>query len=186
GTRVSQEQIEQARQKLQKLRDKAESKLSPTDPQARFLRERGRFVLGYTAELAVSEDNFIVAQRVTQNKNDNHTLIPMVDEVQRQCGQPPQRVLADSGFFCNENLQDMEARAIEAYVPDSNLARELNTGQVAVGVRRMVARDPSMQRMRQRLRSAEGRAWYKKRRALVEPVIGILKEQRGMRQFQRC
>src|SRR5437868_10686213 len=141
GTRVGQEQIEQVRQKLQQLRDKAESKLSLTDPQARFLRERGRFVLGYTAELAVSEDHFIVAQRVTQNKNDNHTLIPMVDEVQRQCGQPPQRVLADSGFFCNENLQDMEARAIEAYVPDSNLARELNTGQVAVGVGRMVARD---------------------------------------------
>ena len=29
------------------------------------------------------------------------------------------------------------------------------------------------------------RAWYKKRKGMVEPVIGILKEQRGMRQFQR-
>jgi transposase len=185
GTRVGQEQIEQVRQKLQRLRQSGESKLSTTDPQARFLRERGRFVLGYTAEVAVSEDHFIVAQRVTQNKTDNHTLIPLIDEVQRQCGQPPQRVLADSGFFCVENLRDMEARAIEAYIPDSNLARELNTGQVARGVGRMAVSDPSLQRMRQRLRSAAGCAWYKKRRALVEPVIGILKEQRGMRQFQR-
>ena len=45
--------------------------------------------------------------------------------------------------------------------------------------------DLSLQRLRRRLRSAEGRTWYKKRKALVEPVIGILKEQRGMRQFQR-
>jgi len=46
----------------------------------------------------VSEDHFIVAQRVTQNKNDNHALVPMVDEVERQCGERPQRVLADCGF----------------------------------------------------------------------------------------
>jgi transposase len=185
GTRVGPEQIERVREKLQQLRESGESKLSTTDPQARFLRERGRFVLGYTAEVAVSEDHFIVAHRVTQNKNDNHTLIPLVDEVQLRCGEPPQRLLADSGFFCLENLRAMEARAIEAYVPDSNLARELNTGQAAEGLGRMAVRDPSLRRMRRRLRSAKGRAWYKKRRAIVEPVIGILKEQRGMRQFQR-
>lgn len=79
----------------------------------------------------------------------------------------------------------MEARGIEAYLPDPNLARELNTGEVAGGVGRMAVSDPSLQRLRQRLRTIEGRAWYKKRKALVEPVFGILKEQRGMRQFQR-
>jgi transposase len=185
GTRVGQEQIERVRQKLQQLRQSGESKLSSTDPQARFLRERGRFVLGYTAEVAVSEDHFIVAQRVTQSKNDNHALVPMVDEVERQCAERPQRVLADSGFFCNQNLREMEARGIEAYLPDSNLARELNTGQPAAGVGRMAVYDPSLLRLRQRLRTAEGRAWYKKRKALVEPVIGTLKQQRGMRQFLR-
>ena len=49
----------------------------------------------------------------------------------------------------------------------------------------MAVYDPSLLRLRQRLRTAEGRAWYKKRKALVEPVIGTLKQQRGMRQFQR-
>jgi len=39
-------------------------KRSRTDPDSRFLRERGgRFVLGYTGEIAVSEDHFIVAAR---------------------------------------------------------------------------------------------------------------------------
>ena len=134
---------------------------------------------------AAIADHFIVAQRVTQNKNDNRALVPMVDEVERRCGARPQRVMADCGFFSNENLRAMEARDIETYLPDPNLARELSTGDVAGGVGRMAVSDPSLQRLRQRLRTTEGRAWYKKRKALVEPVFGILKEQRGMRQFQR-
>jgi transposase len=178
GTRVGPEQIVQ-------LRESGEEKLSITDPDTRFLRQRGRFVLGYTAEVAVSEDHFIVAQRVTQNKSDNQALVPMVEEVERQCGERPQRVLADCGFFSNQNLREMEERGIEAYVPDPNLARELNTGKMARGVGRMKVSDPHLLRSRQRLRGAPGRAWYKKRKGLVEPVIGILKEQRGMRQFQR-
>jgi transposase len=186
GTRVGQEQIERVREQLQQLRESGESKVSTTDPEARFLRERGgRFVLGYTAEVAVSEDHFIVAQRVTQNKSDNRALVPMVDEVERRCGTRPQRILADSGFFSNQNLRDMEARGIEAYLPDSNLAREMSTGQKAAGVGRMAVSDPSLLCLRRRLRTAKGRAWYKKRKSMVEPVIGILKEQRGMRQFQR-
>ncbi len=39
--------------------------------------------------------------------------------------------------------------------------------------------------MRRKLRSREGRRTYLHRKSLVEPVIGVLKEQRGMRQFLR-
>jgi len=185
GMRVGQEEIMKLRQQLRRLRESGEEKLSKTDPDARFLRERSRFVLGYTAEIAVSEDHFIVAQRVTQNKNDNHALVPMVEEVERQCGERPQRVLADCGFFSNENLREMEGRGIDVYLPDPNLARELNTGKKARGVGRMKVSDPHLLRARRRLRSASGRSWYRKRKGMVEPVIGTLKEQRGMRQFQR-
>lgn len=66
-------------------------KRSRSDPDSRFLRERGgRFVLGYTGEIAVSEDHFIVAARVTQNAHDVHGLVPMVDEVERRCRRCPQ------------------------------------------------------------------------------------------------
>ena len=114
------EQIAQLREQLQQLRQSGEEKLSITDTDARFLRERGGFVLGYTAEIVVSEDHFIVAQRVTQNKNDNQTLVPLVEAVERQCGERPQRVLADCGFFSNQNLREMAERGIAAYVPDPN------------------------------------------------------------------
>jgi hypothetical protein len=38
--------------------------------------------------------------------------------------------------------------------------------------------------MRRELRSVTGRAVYGRRKELVEPVFGVLKEQRGMRQFR--
>jgi hypothetical protein len=39
--------------------------------------------------------------------------------------------------------------------------------------------------MRQKLRDPAGRRIYQRRKAIVEPVFGVLKQQRGMRQFAR-
>jgi hypothetical protein len=38
----------------------------------------------------------------------------MLEEIERQCAERPQRVLADCGFFSNQNLREMEERGIEA------------------------------------------------------------------------
>jgi transposase len=155
---------------------------SATDPDARFLRARGgRFVLGYTGEIAVSEDHLIVTQRVTRQSNDNASLVPMVELVMTSCGSPPGRVVADSGYYSNHNTEQMEALGIDAYVPDSNLARELNLGHQADDVR---CHDPSLRRMREKMRSEPGRHLYRKRRSIVEPVFGVLKQQRNLREFR--
>lgn len=175
------QQLAQIPERLQRLRKAGLKKLSRTDPDSRFLRERGGFTLGYTATLAVSEDHLIVVQQVTQDTNDNETLLPMVDRVEQQCRERPQQASGDSGFFSLENLKALEERKIDAYVPDSNLARWLNRG----GRLRQRASDPAHQRMRRKLRDPAGQRIYQRRKALVEPVIGVLKQQRGMRRFAR-
>jgi len=38
--------------------------------------------------------------------------------------------------------------------------------------------------MRSKLRSPAGRTIYGRRKGIVEPVLGVLKEQRGMRRFR--
>jgi len=177
-----QQQLAEMPRRLEKLRRSGLKKMSRSDPEARFLRERRGFVLGYTAEVAVNEDHLIVGQRVTQNAADNQSLLPMVAEVEQRCGAAPERVLADSGFFSLPNLEELERRGIEGYVPDSNLARELNTGQPCPAHNR--PRHRVQQRMRQRLRSPAGRKIYARRKGLVEPVLGSLKEQRGMKRFR--
>jgi transposase len=184
GTRVRleglQEQLQQMPRRLEKLRKSGLQKLSRTDADARFLRERGGFVLGYTAEAAVNQDHLIVGQRVTQNAADNHSLLPMVEEAERESGTKAEKILADAGFFSLENIAELEQRGVDVYLPDSNLARELNTGQRCPPMRL----SKTQRRMRQKLRDPAGRALYQRRKALVEPVWGTLKEQRGMRRFR--
>ena len=167
--------------RLDRLHKAGLKKISRTDPDSRFLRERGGFTLGYTATLAVSEDHMILAQRVTQETNDDQALLPMVEAVRRQCRGTPRRVSADSGFFSVATLKAREQEGIDAYIPDSNLARWLNRG----GRLRQRASDPAHRRMRRKLRDPAGRLIYQRRKAIVEPVIGVLKEQRGMRRFAR-
>ncbi len=53
--------------RLERLKKSGQKKLSQSDPDACFLRTRSSFDLGYTGEIAVSDDHMIVAQRVTQN-----------------------------------------------------------------------------------------------------------------------
>lgn len=185
GLEVGEETAERLRREMGRgSKPAASRKQSLTDPDARFLRERGgRFRLGYSGEIAVSEDHFIVAVRVTQNATDNASLLPMVAEVERQCRARPQQVLADSGFYSGNNLDALEAQGIDGYIPDSNLARELNLGKR--GKENRPVRHRATRRMRRKLRSREGRRTYLHRKALVEPVIGVLKEQRGIRQFLR-
>src|ERR1700674_5642732 len=80
----------------------------------------------------------------------------------------------------NKEQKEMKMRAIEerwmdAYVPDSHLAHELNRGKRVRA--HGAARDPGQQRMRRKLRSPAGRATYRRRKEIVEPRIGTLKEQ---------
>jgi len=169
--------------RLERLKKSGLKRRSVTDADSRFLKERKGFTLGYTVTMAASEDHLILEQRVTQEATDNGALTPVVEAVEERCRETPKQVSADSGFFSLENLRSLEARRIEGYVPDSNLARELNGG----GRQRRAGRlhHAEHRRMRQRLRSSGGRAIYRRRKAIIEPVFGTLKEQRGMRQFRR-
>ncbi len=174
------ERLKEIPARLEQLRKSALKKRSLTDPDGRFLRQRQGFMLGYTARVAVSDDHLIVEQQVGQETADNASLLVMLEGVEQRCGQTPQKLSADSGFFSLPNLGALEERGIDAYVPDSNLARVLNRG----GRLRLPARHPQQRRMRRKLRDPVGRGIYQRRKALVEPVIGVLKEQRGMRRFR--
>ena len=175
--------LEEIPRRLERLRKSGLTRRSETDPDSRFLRARKGFILGYTAEIAVSEDHLIVEQRVTQSPHDSKSLLPLVDGVERRCRERPQKVSADSGFFKLTALVELARRGIDAYVPDSVQARELNLGKRVRGA--APVRHPEHHRMRRKLRDPAGGAVYRRRKAIVEPVFGVLKERRGMRQFRR-
>jgi hypothetical protein len=175
------EQLQETQQRLRKLRKLGARQLSVTDPDSRFLHTADGFTLGYTVDLAVSDDHLIVAQRATQAVSDSASLVPLVEQVERSCGARPAQVSTDSGFFSVKNLRELERRGIEGYVPDAHLTGELRQRR---GPLKMAGDSPEHCRMRARLRSPAGQARYRRRQALGEPVIGILKEQRGLRRFR--
>ena len=171
--------------RLQRLRKSGLRQISRSDPESRFLRSRDGWQLGYSAEIAVSQDHLIVAQRVTQNASDNASLLPLVDEAMRQCRGKPQRVSADTGFFSLQNLHGLREREIDGYVPDANLSYELKGKGRAHGIGKSKhLHDPEHRRMRRKLRDPAGRRIYGQRKAIVEPVFGVLKQQRSLRQFR--
>jgi transposase len=171
---------------MEELRKSEQKRGSRSDPESRYLRKRGGFCLGYTAEVAVSDDHLIVAQRVHQHTTDNASLSAMTEATERECGERPGTVVADSGYYSMDQIRAVEARQITVCVPDRLLAAELaGANPVPEMNRRQQRRTPGLQQLRERLREPAMRSCYARRKALVEPVFGVLKQQRGMRQFRR-
>jgi len=180
------QRLDQIPRQLEELQKSGQRRSSRMDPESRYLRKRGGFCLGFTAEIAVSDDHLIVAQRVHQSPHDRESLTAMAEITERECGQRPQRVLADCGYYAMPEIQRLEQRGIEVYVPDLRAARELVGGAPAPEMNvRQQRRTPGLKQLRERLRHPDVRICYQRRKALVEPVFGVLKQQRGMRQFRR-
>lgn len=180
---VLEQKLQEIPQRLERLRKEGRQQVSRTDPESRFLKDKKGFTLGYTATVAVSQDHLILEQRVTQAPADNAALVPVTEAVEQRCGERPQKVSADCGFFKLDAIVKLAQRGIDAYVPDPPLAREINVGKRSTT--KVPVRHPEHYRMRQKLRDPTGREVYRKRQAIVEPIFGILKQQRGMRQFRR-
>ena len=122
----------------------------------------------------------IVGAAVTQEANDKKQLVPMLNQVKAQMGRPPQRATADNGYFSEANVTDAQLQEIDLFVaPDRQKhadKRPTTTGPPPLAA--SVAES-----MRHKLRTAEGQAIYKLRKAVVDPVFGRIKEARGFRRF---
>jgi len=84
----------------------------------------------------------------------------------------PRKVLADAGYRSEENFTRLSERNIDGYI---SLGRE---GKSAKKISRCETK--AMQR---KLGTKRGRATYKKRKHIVEPVFGWIKAAHGFRQF---
>ena len=153
-----------------------------TDPESRIMPDganKGAFVQGYNVQIAVdAEAQIIVAADVVQAPNDARQLVPMAEAIVDNVGTLAQTTSADAGYFSKENVEHPALATTNLLVPPSRLKH----GEAP----RPGSDDPlasPADRMRYKLASDEGRALYKMRKAIVEPVFGQLKAARGLRQF---
>jgi transposase len=155
-----------------------------TDPESRIMPDganKGSFVQGYNAQIAVdSASQVIVAAEVTQETNDKKQLLPMIALMAANLEQKPEKVSADTGYFSEANVTDEQVKDVDLYVA---------TGRDKHGDAVETSSDPPppgaspKEVMREKLRTEAGHAVYKMRKAIVEPVFGQIKEQRGFRRF---
>jgi transposase len=146
-----------------------------TDPESRIMKTSDGYDQCYNGQIAVDDaSQIIVATGLTNCAADNHELVPLVDQVRVTLGRDPAAVLADAGYKGEDTFQTLETRQITAHI---SLGREGKAGaepNPALG---------ATQRMAARLASPDGRARYRRRKAIVEPVLGWIKEVLGFRRF---
>jgi Transposase DDE domain len=122
----------------------------------------------------------IVATEITQETNDKMQLIPMIAQMVTNLEQIPEKVSADTGYFSDANVTDESVKDVDLYVATG---RDKHSGVVETISDPPPPDAPPKEAMRHKLRTAAGRAVYKMRKAIVEPVFGQIKEQRGFRRF---
>jgi transposase len=154
------------------------------DPESRIMPDganKGSFVQGYNAQIAVdSASQVIVAAEVTQETNDKMQLIPIIAQIVTNLEQRPEKVSADTGYFSETNVTDESVKDVDLYVATG---RDKHSGVVETISDPLPPDASPKEAMRHKLRTAEGRAVYKMRKAIVEPVFGQIKEQRSFRRF---
>jgi len=146
-----------------------------TDPESRIMKMSNGFDQCYNGQLAVDEaSQIIVATGLTHCAADNAELVPLLDQVHTTLGDHPREVLGDAGYRGEAAFQTLEARGITGYISlghETRAAKPPNPAHVA------------SQRMADRLKTDVGRARYRRRKAIVEPVLGWVKERLGFRRF---
>jgi transposase len=154
------------------------------DPESRIMPDganKDSFVQGYNAQIAVdSASQVIVAAEVTQETNDKKQLVPMIAQMVANLEQKPEKVSADTGYFSEANVTDESVKDVDLYVATG---RDQHNGVVETSSNPPPSDASPKEAMRHKLRTATGRAVYKMRKAIVEPVFGQIKEQRGFRRF---
>jgi len=155
-----------------------------TDPESRIMPDganKGSFVQGYNAQIAVdSASQVIVAAEVTQETNDKKQLLPMIALIAANLEQKPEKVSADTGYFSEANVTDESVKDVDLYVATG---RDKHSDVVETNSDPPPPGASPKEAMREKLRTQAGRTVYKMRKAIVEPVFGQIKEQRGFRRF---
>ena len=154
-----------------------------SDPESRIMLSKpDGWIYGYNPQIAVDDGHqVIVATTLSADPTDTAALPALVDQIETNTGRRPKKLLADAGYASDDNLAHLAERGIDAYVATKRdrhgaPAPTAPRGRIPAGLSRRA-------RMARKLTTKRGRAEYRRRKAIVEPVFGQTKEARGFRRF---
>lgn len=188
---------EQARQQGHKPRGRApkppvagprdKDQYNFTDPTSAIMKNSNNsgFDQHYNAQAAVEHDSrLIVAHTLSNCPVDTAQAIPTVDAIPSALGKPGAAAL-DRNYFSPHNIEAFETRGIAPYIATGREPHHRNW-------KHFFAQAPAVPpgqeaspivKMAYKLRTDIGQAIYRLRKSTVEPVLGIIKDTLGFRQF---
>ena len=157
-----------------------------TDPDSRIMKNSTNqgFDQHYNVQAAVEQESLlVVAPTLSNHPVDTNEAIPTVDAIPSQLGKPDAAAM-DRNYFSPTNIRDFEARGIEPYIATGREPHHRNWRQFFAQAPEPPSEQASpMVKMAYKLQTDIGQAIYRLRKCTVEPVIGIIKEVMGFRQF---
>jgi transposase len=157
-----------------------------TDPESRIMKNStdGGFNQHYNVQVAVDQDSFLIlSQTLSNHPNDYGEAIPTLDAIPTKLDKPEAAAL-DNGYLSESNITEMEIRGIDPYIATGREPHHRNWKTYFTEQPAPPPQDASpTAKMAYKLRTEIGKAIYRLRKCTVEPVIGIIKEALGFRQF---
>jgi transposase len=151
---------------------KPTSQANFTDPDSRIMKTAdGSFHYSFNAQAVVDEAHQVIVATTLSNRSADCPELPsMLDQVIENIGITPRTLLADAGYFSEDNVTAAATRKVNAYIATGRLRHGEEPAPAPRG--RIPHHLTPKQRMARKLRTKPGRAAYRRRKAIVEPVFG--------------
>jgi transposase len=157
-----------------------------TDPASRIMKNStdDGFDQHYNVQVAVDQDSlFVVGNTLSNHPVDTYEAIPTVDAIPAEIGKP-QAAALDKIYFAPKNIQEFEARDIDPFIATGREPHHKSWRERFAHTPEPPPDDASLiVKMAYKLQTEIGKAIYSLRKSTAEPVIGIIKEVLGFRQF---
>ncbi|MBD3251235.1 transposase [Candidatus Uhrbacteria bacterium] len=157
-----------------------------TDPDSRIMKNSTNdgFDQHYNVQVGVEHESFLViANGLSNHPNDKQEAEPTLDAIDPRLGKPKAAAM-DNGYFSIANITACEQRSIEPFIATGKEAHYLDLETLLTEPPEEPDAEASPKiKMNYKLRTEAGQAIYRLRKCTVEPVIGIIKEILGFRQF---
>jgi hypothetical protein len=165
---------------------RAEDQYNFTDPDSRIMKNSSNkgFDQHYNVQVAVEQEcRLIVANTLSNHANDRGEAIPTVDAIPAAIGKP-QAAALDNGYWSPTTVEELEVRGIDPYIATGRDSHHRSWQERFAQEPDPPPQDASrIVKMAYKLKTEIGQEIYGLRKSTVEPVIGIIKETLGFRQF---
>jgi len=157
-----------------------------TDADSRIMKNstNAGFDQHYNVQAVVDHASLlIVATALSNHPNDKREAEPALAALPAELGQPAAAAL-DNGYWSPATLQALDVRGIDAYIATGREPHHTSWQAFFVQAPAPPPDNASPKvKMAYKLKTEIGQAIYRLRKCTVEPVIGIIKEVLGFRQF---